>query len=48
VRDAYPALRAKFKKKRIDLRLISAATREGVEELCYELYRTLREGRGAD
>ncbi len=37
VRDAYPKLKARFKRKKIDLRLVSAATGEGVRELVYEL-----------
>ena len=37
VRDAYPKLKARFKRKRIDLRLVSAATGEGVRELVYAL-----------
>jgi GTP-binding protein len=38
VREAYPALKAKFKKKKIELRLISAATGEGVKETLAALY----------
>ena len=38
VREAYPKLRTKFKRKKIDLRLISAATGEGIKELVAELY----------
>lgn len=37
VRDAYPKLRARFKRRKIDLHLVSAATGEGVRELVYAL-----------
>jgi GTP-binding protein len=37
VRDAYPKLKARFKRKKIDLHLVSAATGEGVRELVYAL-----------
>ena len=37
VRDAYPKLRARFKRKKVDLYLVSAATGEGVRELVYAL-----------
>jgi GTP-binding protein len=46
VRDAYPRLRATFRKKKIDLKLLSAPTGEGVDELCYALWRELQEARG--
>jgi GTPase len=46
VREAYPALVAKFRKKKIGLLLISAATHEGVDELSYALYRALQDARG--
>jgi GTP-binding protein len=45
VREAYPALRAKFRKKKIELKLISAATHEGVDDVSYALYRALQEAR---
>ncbi len=45
VREAYPALVAKFRKKKIGLLLISAATHEGVEDLSYALYRALQDAR---
>ena len=45
VREAYPALRAKFKKKKIDLKLMSAAAREGIDEVSYALWRALGEAR---
>lgn len=38
VREAYEELKKKFKKKKIDLRLISAATGEGIPELLRDLY----------
>jgi GTP-binding protein len=38
VREAYPALKAKFKRKKIDLHLVSAATGEGVKELVSKLW----------
>ncbi len=37
VKDAYPELKARFKRKKLDLRLVSAATGEGVRELVYAL-----------
>ena len=37
VRAAYPALKARFKRKKVDLRLVSAATGEGVRDLVYAL-----------
>jgi GTPase len=46
VREAYPKLRASFKRKKIDLRLVSAATGEGVKELTRELFLLL--GRRGD
>jgi GTP-binding protein len=39
VREAYEKLRPKFAKKKIDLKLVSAATGEGVKELAIELYK---------
>jgi GTP-binding protein len=41
VRDAYKSARAKFKRRGIDLKLVSAATGEGVKELIAELYGLL-------
>ena len=41
VREAYAKVRARFKRKKVDLRLVSAATGEGVEELARELYTLL-------
>jgi GTP-binding protein len=45
VRDAYPALKAKFKRKKIDLKLISAPTHEGVNDAVFALWRELQEAR---
>jgi hypothetical protein len=39
VREAFPALKKSFAKKKIDLRLISAATGEGIRDLLVDLYR---------
>jgi len=39
VREAYPALKKAFAKKKVDLRLVSAATGEGVRELTIDLYK---------
>jgi GTP-binding protein len=39
VREAFPALKKSFAKKKIDLRLVSAATGEGIRELLVDLYR---------
>jgi GTP-binding protein len=41
VREAYAKVRARFKRKKVDLRLVSAATGEGVKELTRELYALL-------
>jgi GTP-binding protein len=41
VREAYEVLRPKFAKKKLDLRLVSAATGEGVKELAIELYKVV-------
>ena len=41
VREAYPALKAKFKRKKVDLRLLSAPTQEGVTDLVYALAQEL-------
>ncbi len=38
VREAYPKLKARFKKRKIDLLLVSAATGEGVREIVTALY----------
>jgi GTP-binding protein len=39
VREAYEKLRPKFAKKKIDLKLVSSATGEGVRPLAIELYK---------
>jgi GTP-binding protein len=45
VREAYPALKAKFKRKKIELRLMSAPTHEGVNDVVYALWRDLDRAR---
>jgi GTP-binding protein len=45
VREAYPALKAKFKKKKIDLKLISAPTHEGVNDVVYALWGEIDKAR---
>jgi len=47
VREAYPALKKRFKRAKIDLHLVSAATGEGVPELIDALFRLVREAREA-
>src|ERR1700722_18342684 len=42
VREAYPKLKARFKRKKIDLHLVSAATGEGMKGLSIALYETVR------
>ncbi len=44
-REAYKRLKPKFKRKGIDLRLISPVTGEGIRELVFALDALLREGR---
>lgn len=44
VRDAYPALKAKFKRKKKTLHLVSAATGEGIPALVRELFELVKEG----
>jgi GTP-binding protein len=44
VRDAYPEAKKRFAKKGIDLRLVSAATGEGVRELLNELFHLVKHG----
>jgi len=41
VREAYPALRAKFRKEKLDLKLLSAATHEGTSDVLYALWNSL-------
>jgi GTPase len=47
VREAYPKLKARFKRKKIDLHLVSAATGEGVRELVYALHALIRDRKPA-
>ncbi len=48
VRDAYPALQKRFSRAKIDLRLLSAATHQGLDTLVNDLHRLVREeARGA-
>ncbi|MFT3768842.1 MAG: GTPase ObgE [Minicystis sp.] len=47
VQEAYPALKKRFKRAKIDLKLMSAATREGLDDLTAELFRAVQEGRAA-
>jgi GTPase len=42
VKDAYPKLKARFKRRKIELRLVSAATSAGMRELLIELYTLVR------
>ena len=44
VRDAYPKLKTRFKRRKIDLHLVSAATGEGVRDLSIAVYRLLGKG----
>jgi GTPase len=46
VREAYPALRRRFKRAKIDLHLVSAATREGLDALVAEIAKPALAGRG--
>lgn len=46
VREAYPALKAKFKKKKIDLKLISAPTHEAVNDVVFALWKEIGTARG--
>jgi GTPase len=39
VKEVYPALKKRFARHKIKLRLVSAATREGLDELIVDLYR---------
>lgn len=39
VQEAYPALKKKFARHKVKLRLISAATHEGIDELSLDLFR---------
>ena len=42
VREAYKKLKPRFKRKKVDLRLVSAATGEGMRELSIALYELVR------
>lgn len=44
VREAYPEIKRRFAKKKLDLRLVSAATGEGVRDLAVALYRMVTGG----
>jgi len=45
VREAYPALKKRFKRAKIDLHLVSAASRDGLDALVLALFRAVQEGR---
>ena len=45
VREAYPALKRRFARLKVKLRLVSAATRDGLDELVAELWHLVREAR---
>jgi GTPase len=45
VRDAYPALKSKFRRQKIDLKLLSAPTRKGLDEIVRTLFDALRTAR---
>jgi GTP-binding protein len=45
VREAYPSLKAKFKRKKIDLKLMSAPTHEAVNDVVFALHRELEQAR---
>jgi len=45
VREAYPSLKAKFKKKKIDLKLVSAPTHEGVSDVLFALWKEISKTR---
>jgi GTP-binding protein len=45
VRDAYKAARAKFKRRGIDLKLISAATGDGIKEIVADLFQLVSSGK---
>ncbi len=47
VREAYKKLKPRFKRKKIDLHLVSAATGEGLRELSIALYELVREARAS-
>jgi GTP-binding protein len=45
VREAYPALKKRFQRAKIKLYLVSAATKEGTDEVLHELFRIVSEAR---
>ena len=45
VQEAYAKAKPRFKRKKIDLRLISAATGEGIKELSAALYELVKRER---
>ena len=45
VKEAYAAVKAQFKRKKIDLRLVSAATTEGIQPLIRELFTLVQSTR---
>jgi GTPase len=45
VREAYPSLKAKFKRKKIDLKLVSAPTHEGINDVIFALWKDLEAAR---
>lgn len=45
VREAYPKLKAQFKKRQIDLKLLSAPTHAGTNDLLYALWQDLTRAR---
>jgi GTPase len=47
VRAAYPELKKRFRRAKLHLHLVSAATGEGVDEVVAELFRVVREGRAS-
>lgn len=48
VREEYKKLKARFKRKKIELRLFSSATGEGVKEVLRELFALVAEAKKAD
>lgn len=47
VQEAYPALKKRFKRAKVDLKLVSAAGKIGVSELVGELYEVVRTEKGS-
>jgi GTP-binding protein len=43
VREIYPVLKAKFKRKKIDLKLLSAPTKAGVNDVVFALWKDLQQ-----